>query len=540
MRHAKIALHLVLCAALVFGAAAPAYADFWDDLGRAAAAVATGGLSEVVRGLIDQINGMISRVRNLINTIQNDIRSAAQAAHDGGVAAANDTRDALNRVLNELEQARAKAKQELDAEKHKVDVIAKGVRTGVGAAAQAGGAAATSAARAGGAAAGAAATTAGKAAGAAATSAGKTAGSAAAGAGQAAGAGKAAGAAATAAGKAASAPAAGSEIGTLLKLQVGDGAAAVPADPKDILDALSEAERKLGEVQQGVQRDVAPFVQRSVQNALDQLGRQIGTVGDIVRDLLVAPFNNLIGMLEDLVHHPERIFNPISIVNDQIDRVTAAVDSAVERLVNDLTGDVTRMIHEVDPHMHRANDQSSKAAQIALAAQQLRQQRTRAQLERLRTLLGSLPSEHAKPVALVQLTPGFKAAALSGAVAKVDAGKTRAFGVSQRITRDLKAQWTEVQKLHAQAQTSQRARADVAVFQRVNTEFDTHFAGKSPQEIDAKRRELVAEAARRFAGNAQVREAAVRLINERAAGRPVFLVPAVRPVEQRAPTTPTR
>ncbi len=539
-RTLRAVLHLGLAGWLVVGGVTPAYADFWDDLGRAAEAVATGGLSEVARALIDTIRRLIDLVTNVTNNLARDANQVANAAADGIRSAVDDARHALDQARRGLDQAKTKAQHELDLEKRRKDIIGQMART---VPAPAIGGAASSAPALKHAAPGAPQTSLPR------LSIAKTptpggpvpvpypnvgpweGGT---GAGGAAniplgGPGPAAGGTGAAAG--------GATI-----------AASMPADPAALLDAMTRAEQKVRELEREVARDVIPVVQRGADTAIRLLENHLQTAANIARTILEAPLLSLKDMLDDLIKHPERLFNPTDLVNRQIDAINRSLVNTMNRIADEVTRDATRTINDLAHPLGHAHDKASNATKVADAMTKLRHDRSKAALDHLQELVGPPSGQGvgvtaggarvaavAHPIMLARLTT------------KIDVGKTHARVVPTRITQDLTRQWAEAQRLHAAVQREAQARGDLAVHQRVSADLAARLGGKSPAEQDAIKSDLIREARRRFAGNPQVLAAAERIINQGAVPGPPPILPAqglqpgpppIRPAERLAPEGP--
>lgn len=128
-RRFKAVLPIFLSGTLLFGSALPAYADFWDDLGRAALAVATGGASEVVRQLIDTVRRLIDLVNSVSGNLTRNANEVARAAADGVRGSVDEARRAMDQARHDLDEALRKAQREVQAEKNRMQTIGQVART---------------------------------------------------------------------------------------------------------------------------------------------------------------------------------------------------------------------------------------------------------------------------------------------------------------------------------------------------------------------------------------------------------------------------
>ncbi len=246
-----------------------------------------------------------------------------------------------------------------------------------------------------------------------------------------------------------------------------------------------------------------------------------------MRTVLEAPLLSLKDMLQNLIAHPEDLFNPTDLVNRQIDAINRSLVDTMNRITDEVTRDAIRTINDLAHPLGHAHDGAAKATQIADAMTKLRHDRTKSVLDHLDQLVGppvrqgavvggaAMPAAAAHPIMLARLNT------------KINAGKTQARAIPTRITQDLTRQWADAQRLHAALQRESESRGDPAVRQRLSADLQARLQGRSPAEADTVKSQLILEARRRFAGNPRVLEAAERIINQ--GGAPVGPPPPVPP-----------
>ncbi len=300
------------------------------------------------------------------------------------------------------------------------------------------------------------------------------------------------------------------------------------------MDALAQAERRVDELGRDFQRHVAPVVDRALQTAIHQMEQHLATAADIARIALESPLNLLRDTLQEMIKHPESLFNPTDMVNRQIDAIQHNVVDTMNRITDTVTRDAVGTLNDLAHPMGHAHDNRDKANRIAEAMRHLRQERTVAVLENLQRLTGGPPPDGSAIAAGAARAAIAHPTFLSRTIAKVDSGKLRARAVPQQINKDLAGKWAEAQRLHASLLREADSRGHLAVRQRVSADIGERFRGKSPAEIDAAKAELIREARRRFGNDPKVAQAAEQLINAAAVGVPAQ---AIRPTAGPSPAT---
>ncbi len=277
----------------------------------------------------------------------------------------------------------------------------------------------------------------------------------------------------------------------------------LPADPKDILDAVKRAQAALAALHPEVTNplnSVRQFAGQAEQQAL----AAAASAGRIAESVLLAPLRTLGTVLQDLVSHPERIFDPSRIVDDAITSVNDQVINTMNQVHDAVMSQAKATLDLARKPIQDALDRSAVSKKVAGAMNKLHQQRNRGSLDALNGLIphASLPS-HQLVLHMAAFThvSGISAVDLSVHNAKIavpfnrlTASKLTAKTMGTQMGARLKKPWLDFKRLQAApVQPIPEAK------QRVDAEFQRRFAGKSPREAEAEKRAMLAEARTRFA-----------------------------------------
>lgn len=413
--------------------------DFWS----CCAAVATGGLSCVVENLVNSVRSIIQNVENLVNTIARQASDIVNLARNELGGAANDLRNLASQAENDLNGAISLGQSIVDAES----------RPATMAVARPGALATTATAK-------------------------------------------------------------GMAPGTAIKpagspspLGAGATAAALPqqGDPKDIKDALNRANSALSGLRPGVANplnSVRQFANQAEQQAL----AAAASAGNIAESVLLAPLRTLGSMLTDLVTHPERIFDPSRLVDDAITSVNDQIIGTMNQVHDAVMSQAKATLDLAHQPIHNALGGSDASKKIADAMNKLHKQRTKAALDALNSLIPRAPLPTAQfltHVAAFTHPSGIVAIDLSARNTKVAvpfnrlaASKLTAKTMGTQMGARLKKPWQDFKRLQAAP-----VKPIPEAKPRVDAELERRFTGKTPQQADAEKRALIAEARSRFAND---------------------------------------
>lgn len=444
-----------------------------DDTWSCIAAVATGGLSCAVEGLFNLVKTLADNVGRLINTLASQVSDVVNLARTELGNAANDIRGLASQAESDFNAAAQLAATVVnDASRPAVvavragvtaPALATGAQPGIAVGAPAGGVS-----RSGGASAGKATVGGAKPAGG--------------------GVGPAPGGNALVGGAAAS--------GAVVL-------ATMPADPADILAALRRAKDAID----GLRPDItAPLnqVRQFAGQAEQQVANAVGSAAGIAENALMAPLRVLGNMLNGLLAHPERLFDPGRIVDDAINQVTTQVIGTMNQVHDAVMSQATATLNQAHQPLQDVLDRAATAKKIADAMQKLEKARNRAALEGLNKVVPQqrvdarlLVSQaalatHASGIAALDLNK--HKTMVAAPFARLNAAKQTARVVGTQMNAKLKGPWAEFKRLQAAP-----VKVDPSAQAKVDAELNSRFAGKSPAEAEAEKRAMLAEARNRFA-----------------------------------------
>ena len=431
-----------------------------DDAWSCIAAVATGGLSCAIENLVNSIRSMIQNVNHLVSTLAQQATDIVNLARNELGGAANDLRNLASQAESDFNGAVHLAQTIVDEESRPITMKVAPM---------------------------------GLAARGAATSVAPLPPGAVAGTGTAASRSGVAGSKALPPGPGISPPGA---AGATLAINL-------PADQKDILDAVKRAQAALGGFRPEVVNplnSVRQFASQAEQQAL----AAASSAGHIAESVLLAPLRTLGTVLQDLVSHPERIFDPSRIVDDAITSINDQVINTMNQVHDAVMSQAKATLDLARKPIQDALDRSAVSKKVADAMDRLHKQRNKGSLDALNGLIphASLPSSqlvlhmaaftHASGLATVDLnTHNAKVAVPFNRVA---ASKLTAKTMGTQMGSSLKKPWQDFKRLQtAPVKIVPEAKP------RADAEFQRRFAGKSPQEAEAEKRAMLAEARTRFA-----------------------------------------
>jgi hypothetical protein len=279
----------------------------------------------------------------------------------------------------------------------------------------------------------------------------------------------------------------------------------LPADPADIQDALRRAKEAIDALRPEVAAPVNRVRQFAGQ-AEQQVASAVNAATGIAENALLAPLRVLGNMLSDLVAHPERIFNPSSIVDDAITQVTNQVIATLNQVHDAVMTQARGTLNQANQPLQQALDRAAIAKKIADAMQKLEKARTKGACEGLNAVV---PRQHLETnalvshVALASHTSGISALDLNrhktlvaAPFARLDGVKLTARTVGTQMNSKLKGPWAEFKRLKAAP-----VKLDPSAKVRMDAEISRRFAGKTAAESAAEKRAMLAEARAHFAND---------------------------------------
>jgi hypothetical protein len=316
----------------------------------------------------------------------------------------------------------------------------------------------------------------------------------------------------------------------------------LPADPNELQEALKRAQAALGGFRPEVinpLNSVRQFASQAEQQAL----AAASSAGHIAESVLLAPLRTLGTVLQDLVSHPERIFDPSRIVDDAITSVNDQVINTMNQVHDAVMSQAKMTLDQARRPIQEALDRAAVSKKVADAMDKLHKNRNKGSLDALNGLIPhvSLPSSqlvahmaaftHASGLAAVDLsTHNAKVAVPFNRIA---ASRLTAKTMGTQMGARLKKPWQDFKRLQT-APVKPIPEAKI----RVDAELERRFAGKTPQQADAEKRALIAEARARFANDPKTLDKVMIIIEGHPAIRsrvsPSMLSDGRSPQEQRS------
>jgi len=279
-----------------------------------------------------------------------------------------------------------------------------------------------------------------------------------------------------------------------------------PATRDQVKLAMGRAEDMLLAMRTELERDNDPPIQAATNGALDAVVHALdGAVNGAVTKL-TSPLANLRQYLEKLITNPTNLFNPSSYVDAQVNAVQSQVGDVMLALAEDVTRDAKTTLANVRPSIERLQEGAVVARHVADTMGNLARYGTEDALKALNDLLPPVnPSNPSNPansrstlvahvtLAVPTLKMQNKQASIDSALGKMQMAKTHAASVVAPARQSLVALGAAIQKMQSSPPpVLPDAKAKVA------GDFDGLFRGKTAQEAEAKKNDLLVEARKRF------------------------------------------
>jgi len=443
--------------------------SFWSCVG----AVASGGLTCVVEGLINTVKTLIDNVGRLVSTLGQQVSDVVNLARTELGNAANDIRGLASQAESEFAAA-AQLANKVVTDAARPPLAIKGAIPHSAMMAPAAPASAAVSAPAGALA--------------------KP---------------PAGGAAKAPAGGAAKAPAlTGSPVGGVTPGAAGAAShgnqiiANLPADPAEIMEAMRRAKDAIDALRPEVANPINKVRQFAGQ-AEQQVASAVGAAAGIAENALLSPLRALGNMLGNLVAHPEKIFDPSSIVDDAINQVTTQVITTMNQVHDAVMSQARATLNQAHQPLQDALGRAATAKKIADAMQKLEGARTKGACDGLNAVV---PRQHVDVRALVShvavATHASGIAAIdlnqhktltAAPYARLDAAKLTARTAGTQMNAKLKGPWQEFKRLKAAP-----VKLDPSAKVKMDEEIARRFAGKTAAESAAEKRAMLAEARAHF------------------------------------------
>jgi hypothetical protein len=479
-RCTAFALALVLVASSSQTASAGCCDDFWS----CAAAVATGGLSCVVEGLIDTVNNLVNKVSALRNQINQMSSDTAHNAQQGVNDAADNMNSEAQQVMDDQAKAEGHAQQVMNEENPSGSIRSKTPagempvnRSGAEISNSSSGASNQPSATV-----------------------------------------QPKGGASNTTARNANVQAPAGNSPKMTGATIAMAPALHPADPAELQEemnaALQEVKKKRAESSQQ-QKNILNQAQKAKTQAANGVNAGLALAGE----LAVAPLDGLVNWLKDLVAHPDKIFDPTSIIDSEVDTITNDLSNTLDQVANKVTSDANNTMQSAQGDYDDIQKKRDREQEIANKMEALHRDRTQGALEALEKLV-PLPRPNRSNIAMaaVSLPAGnARVVPFSAIMARFSANREKALAVPKQRIQDVKLNVGQLKAIRLQARNIHNA---LPQYQKtVSQHLDGYFAGKPAADVARQRDQLIAEARTHFAKDPRTRDAVVKLLTDEAGRR---------------------
>lgn len=160
------------------------------------------------------------------------------------------------------------------------------------------------------------------------------------------------------------------------------------ASAQDIRNTMHQAADTLSRMHNTLSSTAVNQILGAAQQARNLAERHINAARRIAETSVMAPLHQLEQMLNDLVRHPERIFDPSAMVNESVERMTRAMTEVTEQIHHEIMNEALATVGDIDRQLRQLSGDSAKAEQIHDSMAKLQQRHDQQSLNELRRLLG--------------------------------------------------------------------------------------------------------------------------------------------------------
>ncbi len=273
------------------------------------------------------------------------------------------------------------------------------------------------------------------------------------------------------------------------------------ADAAQLQAALRQGADTLGRIHSELHTQVVNHILSATQLAKNQAERHLNSARRIGETSLMAPLRQLEQMLNGLIAHPERLFDPTSLVNESIERLTTAMTQVVEQMHHEITNEALATVHGIDQHIRRVTADTTVASKVHEAMTKAHQRRTQQSLDELRAALREASGDSNSRAAFAVRLP-------AGSVGRLfmmpNTQQLRTASLQKAKLPFL--QHTNTLKLHAakfkdMRQQGLAGRLPPGAEQRAKAELDRLLKGKTPAEAEQIKRNLKTQMQAKFQKN---------------------------------------
>jgi hypothetical protein len=308
----------------------------------------------------------------------------------------------------------------------------------------------------------------------------------------------------------------GSGVPTGLGGMAGRAAAPPPvvlgkaADPGSVKTALSRGDAYLQDLsarQSGLRNEVA----NATAGAVACMPQHVVNAQQMVTTVALQPLQLLANSLQDLLAHPDHIFDPSAQIDADITNIQNSVSALFDKMTAEITTEPNARLDAVHPTLDLMQDEDAVAREVADAMQRVASSGSQADLDALNRLLPSAGA-NARTVRGTQLPAGVFGPkdAVAGAYARLQSQNIPATARHKAEVVDIVNRWAAI-KVQKATQTS----VDPAHVQRIDPDFQ-RLRGKPPLEVQRQKQLWIDEARRRFTNDPKTLQKVISYIEAHA------------------------
>ncbi len=272
------------------------------------------------------------------------------------------------------------------------------------------------------------------------------------------------------------------------------------ADAAQLQAALRQGADTMARIHSALQSQAVNHILSATQLAKNQAERHLNAARRIGETSVMAPLRQLEQMLNGLLAHPERLFDPTSLVNESIERLTTAMTQVVEQMHHEITNEALATVQGVDQHIRRVTGDTAVASKLHEAMTKAHQRRTQQSLDELRAALRAANGDSASRAAMaVHMPAGIHARVLMPNVQQLrTASLQKARFPFQQHANALKMHAAKFKDMRQQGLAG---RLPPGAEQRARAELDRLLKGKTPAEAEQIKRNLKTQMQAKFQKN---------------------------------------
>ncbi len=311
------------------------------------------------------------------------------------------------------------------------------------------------------------------------------------------------------------------------------------ADAAQLQAALRQGADTMARIHSTLQSQAVNHILSATQLAKNQAERHLNAARRIGETSVMAPLRQLEQMLNGLLAHPERLFDPTSIVNESIERLTIAMTQVTEQIHHEISNEALATINGIDQHLRRVTGDTAVASQLHNAMTKAHQRRTQQSLDELRAALRVANGDPTSRASMAARLPA--GTLIMPNVQQLRMASIQKAGLPfQQHTNALKM---HAAKLNDARQQGLAGRLPPGAEQRAKAELDRLLKGKTPAEAEQIKRNLKTQMQAKFQKNPKALDEINRRFDDRfsahlrvnptllrtaPAGRTGLLLPAVQ------------